>query len=93
MDHYITYMSRLSQYRIFTGLLMIKLIALQVTSIDGGSGTPGDVTMSKLETGCCDCWQNAYSLGLPWELDNGLKATFVGAVILLDLVLQDNNGG
>ena len=72
---------------------MIKLIALQVTSIDGGSGTPGDVTMNKLETGCCDCWQNAYSLGLPWELDNGLKATFVGAVILLDLVLQDNNGG
>ena len=47
--------------------------------------------MGKHEIGCCS-WQNTYSLGLPWELDNGLKATFIGAVILLDYTLHANQG-
>ena len=47
--------------------------------------------MMKHEEKCCS-WQNTYSLGFPWELDGGLKATFIGAAILLDYALHQSQG-
>ena len=70
---------------------MLILIVFQVTRLDGEAGTLGDITMGKNEVPCCS-WQNTYSLGFPWELDSGLKATFIGAVILLDYTLHQNQG-
>ena len=70
----------------------MSVCTLQVTRIDGGAGTPpGLVTMMKHGEKCCS-WQNTYSLGFPWELDGGLKATFIGAAILLDYALHQNQG-
>ena len=66
--------------------------AFQVASIDGDTAISDDVTMSKLKAGCCDFY-NTYSVGFPLELDDIMKASFIGAVILIDLIMHQQSGG
>ena len=62
--------------------------AFQVTSIDGDTAISDGVTVSKHEAGWCDFY-NTYSVGFPFELDDRMKASFIGAVILIDLIAHN----